>query len=222
MTVFLYFLLLFIIINFFILGIFFSDIEIDVEKLNIESNEKKTFYIDIKKVDINVNLYIFKLIKIAKIKINENYINLFGKKIYIQDLYKKEKNKKFILNKIKNDYKNIDFGFLKPNLNKFNFKLELGTENAVITSFLTYIISTCLTYILKKSIKIFDPKKYNYKIIPIYSNTNYFSANLNSKIKIDTLNFISFIKQFNKSEISNDNLIKHKINNKYNEYGIVR
>lgn len=225
MTAFLIFLLLFIIINFIILGMFFSSLEIEIKELNLESNEKRTWFIDVKKANICINLYFFKLIKIFKIRIDEKYIYLFGKRIFLKKLYEKENNKKIILNKlkdVKNNFKSLDFKILRPNLGKFNFKLDIGTENATITSFLTFIIATFLTYILKKSVKTFNPRKYNYKIIPIYSNANYFSANLNSKIKFNTFNLIVFAKQFLNSKTSEKVLLEHEVNNKYKEYGIVR
>lgn len=225
MTFLLYLLLLIIFFNFFILGIFFSDIEVNIKELKIEKDEKETFYTGIKKANIDINLYFFKLIKILKIKINENCLIIFGKRIDIKQTYNKEKNRKFLAEKIKelkDNYKDINFKYIKPNLSNFRFKLEVGTENATITSFLTFTISSILTYILKKSIKIFNPEKYNYKITPIYSNSNYFSASLNSKIKFDTLNLITFAKQFEKVKSSKNIFEKNKLNNKYKEYGIIR
>ncbi len=225
MTFFLSLWFVFIMIIFCILGILLSNIEVEVNNLELELDKNEFLCTKVKKANININVYFLRFIKILKIKINEKYLSIFGIKIKLKELYEKYINKKILkkdFNKIKDNYKEIDFKLLKPNLNKFKFKLEVGTENAIFTSFLTFIISSVLTYILKKSINTFDSKKYNYKIMPMYSNENYYYASLKTNIKFETLKIIAFAKQFENLKDTKISLTKERLQNKYKEYGIIR
>lgn len=224
MGFFLIILLLLIIINVIFIGILLSNLEIDIKELNFANHNESLMTVDVKKANININLYFFKLIKILKIKITEKNVFLLGRKIEWRKIYDIS-NKDKLWNKIrqiKNIYNKDDLKLLKPDIDKFDFKLDIGTENATMTSFLIFSISTFLTYILKQSIRKFDEKKYSYKIIPIYSSTNSYSIDLNCKIKFKLLNLLFFIKKYFEMKDSNNKITKSKLNKEYTEYGIIR
>lgn len=224
MVFFLTILSLIIIINVIFLGILLSDLEIDIKELNFSNCNKNFMTIDVKKANININLYFFKLVKILKIKITEKNVFLLGRKFEWKRMYDISNKDKFLnkIRQIKNSYKKDDLKLLKPDIDKFDFKLDIGTENATITAFLIFSLSTFLTYILKKSIRKFDEKKYNYKIIPIYSNNNSYSINLKCKMKFKLLNILVFSKKYFKIKASNNKLTKSKLSKEYTEYGIIR
>ncbi|MCI8277777.1 MAG: hypothetical protein HFJ46_07750 [Clostridia bacterium] len=230
MTFILVFLFIIIFVSLLILGLVFSKIIIDVEEFNVSNKRDNIFNIYFNGLKINVKIYLFKILKIASIKINKEGIEIFGIKIGIDKIYKIESKDKIynqfkqIIKTIKDNYKNLEFIRLKPNLKRFKMRLNVGTENATITSFLVFIISMGLTYALKKSINRYSEEKYNYQILPVYSNTNHFYLDLNSKLSFNTFNLLLFIKKYEKIK-NNVGILKlenRNFKNKYKEYGIAK
>lgn len=208
--VFFIFLILF---SFFALGFIFSSVNINVKQFDIH-NKEKINDISFDNIEIIISIKLFKFLKLINIKINEEYIIFCGIKLKLNKLYKIESKDKLvkdifnITKIIKENYKEVDFNLVYPKLEKFNMKLNLGTENASITSFLIFIVSTFLTLILKKFIDKYDPKKYSYQIMPVYSNLNQFSLKLNTNIKFETINILIFLNKF--INIKNNSIIDKK------------
>lgn len=173
-----------------ILAILFSTISIRTEKLeisNCNSINKLTY-----DFEIYCELLALNKFKIFSLKIDKEKIKQLNSKIHLKN---KMKNMNF--KKIKQGFPKIKlqeiFKKLNINVSKFNFKLELGTEDVIITSALIAIISSALGIFLAKVIKDFNKEKYSYEIKPIYNNKNLINLYLNCIIKVKVVHIISII-----------------------------
>ncbi len=159
-------------------------IEIDIQKLSL-SNIKK---IDKDKFTLKIRFYIFNYLKIVQIKLNNKKIKkiLNNKKIDIKKIANKlPKNKK-------QDLKLLQALRVK----KLYLKLEIGTIDIMITTFLIPIISTILSVLLIKSA---NRKNCYYKITPLYTDENIYNIDLNCIISIKIIHIISImLKNINK------------------------
>ena len=116
----------------------FTYIKINLKELYITNIPDYKF-----NFDLNFEFWLFNKFRISKININERKI----------------KNSKFlkdITSKIKLKHANIDLSKSKKilkklelNLESFNSNLSIGTEDAVLTSFLSTLISSVIGIILR-------------------------------------------------------------------------
>ena len=86
MTFILVFLFIIIFVSLLILGLVFSKIIIDVEEFNVSNKRDNIFNIYFNGLKINVKIYLFKILKIASIKINKEGIEIFGIKIGVDKI----------------------------------------------------------------------------------------------------------------------------------------
>lgn len=169
-----------------------SNLKINIEKLEI-SNEIPNTPI-IKEVEVSLEIYILNKIRIFKKHINKAKVqNMKNSK-----RMSKIKNKILKENNVKGKKQRIKFDFdivkqLKLKLNNIDLKLELGTEDVVLTSFIICIIAIIISMLLSKIIKRYDEEKYKYKITPNYNNKNSIKFSLNSIIDIKLVNIISIL-----------------------------
>lgn len=157
---------LFILIILLILGlaIHTSRIGIEIENLRIDTERPKGEKIN-KDSKIIVYLLIFKKFKLFKKDVKEI----------------DKKQSKVLKNKdLKSNYKDI-FQNIKIDFKQIDLNIQLGTQDAVLTSILTGIVSAILGIILKK------PK---YQVIPIYSNKNFVKIRLDCIISIYLMQYI--------------------------------
>ena len=163
------FFILFLIL-FISLGIVFSKLKIVVNSLEFEMNGKvkaKNNY------QIRVGLYLYGKLKIIGITFEEDKIKFLNFSI----TYKNLKQTKFFQNMIRKDAIELDKQVLKDNIKllsmrfeKVNLNVRLGTESTLITSFLTFAISTAISFILQKGITKYNPNKHKFIITPLYEN----------------------------------------------------
>lgn len=171
----------------------FSKIKINVNKFNylsINPKNRKTDY------NIIIQLIILKKFPIFEIKFNKNNIMKIEK----------------IKQKIKNKFETFDFTEIKKNkevkkkilkiikklkidIDKINLNIEIGTENAVLTSFIIPIVATLLTYILKNNIKnnVIKSEENKFKIKPIYYNQNLLNILFSGIFEIEMIHIINII-----------------------------
>lgn len=183
-VVFLILILILIILALFV----FSSISFLVEKLQF-SNKAKI------KLDytIHFELKILRKIRILNVSITPQRIEKIMKKFNLKeklgqinwkdlkaDLPSKEQTSQIV--------KKLDL-----KLEKFQLKLELGTEDVIITSFLVMLISSVLAMLLTKAIKHYEKEKYSYEIMPIYENRNVIKLILNGKIEIGVFSIIAIV-----------------------------
>lgn len=189
-------LVFFILILFFIVGVFFSKVSIDICNLKLDNNLEKInakFLIKLK-----LNLYGF--IPFIVIKLNESGINLFGIKISYSKIFSSELIGKIFkreVNKVKTNFKISSIKVLKPDLENISLKLRLGTESFLLTTILVFLASTALSFSLKNTIKKFDKEKYKYIIKPDFEEKNKLFLEMKGIFKIRTTNIIECVKLYN-------------------------
>lgn len=162
-----------------------SKIEIRIDNFNINNTDNNK---NNKKLLVQVSLKIFNLhwlkIKINKNKLASGFIKqkmkIEEKNINIEEVA--EKNIKTIMSneKIKKAIKNIEI-----RLDKLYLNINIGVEDAVLTSYLIGVISIIISNILPHIINIKNKttseikNKYKYQVAPLYMNKNLYKINLN-------------------------------------------
>lgn len=178
------FLFLCFILEIIMLGLIFSSIVINIENFEIQGINTKT---NVSSMIASVEIYLYRILKVVKIKFYKEYFKVFFIKIYYKKALKYEENMelgKKIINVIKEN--KIKIKKIKPEFEKFKFDLNFGTEDAVITSLLTPTVSGIIVYILRKFVKKLNKKDYEFKITPNYFSTNNFTIKFETKIKLKT------------------------------------
>lgn len=162
-------------------------ITIRIEELDLSNcNHKSKLEYDF---EIYFELYVLNKLKILSIKIDKEKVKKF-------DIKNKIKNINF--NKMKNEIPSKEeskkiLEKLNIELSKIDLRVDIGTENVIITSAIIVIISTLLGIILAKTIKKYERDKHKYLIYPIYQNKNLIKVQLNCIIKVKMVHIISVI-----------------------------
>ncbi len=188
---------LFIILVILIIEIFILTTKIDIQIINLIINSKTKKHID-DKYQFIIKLKIFGNIPILRITINKNKlrkiqqskkINEKIKKIEIDILENKNKFDKQIFMNMKEFSKCIY-------INKLKLEVELGTENAFLTSILVATLSSILSIIFSQN----QAKEENimYAIKPIYKNENSIKIEFSGIFQIKLIHIINTIYVLNK------------------------
>ena len=197
MVIILYLLAICIFFIILVLGFIFSTLKINIKDLIIQKDENNKIY----NCYIKVGIYFFGILKLISIKVFNNRIEFLGKKIYISNIkslkiintiYKINNNGKIKLKELKN---------LKIQVLKLDFKLDIGFDNVLVTSFLVFFISTVLSFVIKDNSKKYNPKKYKYIIKPHYRCSNNINLKVNSIIKIKTVHIINVLLNYKKRSV---------------------
>lgn len=173
-----FFIVIFILIV-LILATILSTMYFKIENLNI-SNENHKFKFN---AIIYIELYFLDKIKIFKLKINPEKINLKEKIDF--DKLKNELPKKVETKKI--------IQKLKIELEKIDLNIEIGTQDVLITSGIVAILGSAIGIVLGRMIKKYDSDKYSYLIIPNYKNINLIKVSANCIVKVKMVHIISII-----------------------------
>ena len=209
-----------------LIGFLFSDLSLNIEKLNIHSTNRKITEVHLEKMNMKLQIYIFKFIKIFSIKIYKNYFEIFKIKVYYEKIFKKYNitDRIDIYRRIYSLYKltkenpsKISFRKIRLKFNSLKLNLNISTENSIITSFLTCFFSTIISILLKNNLsnRKYNLDKFEYKIIPIYLNFDCFKLDLEANISFSMFNILEIIYEYK-------NLIKEKeIKNKQNSKKLV-
>lgn len=170
-----------------ILLVVLSTVSIKIEKLNLSNyNSKNKLEYD---YIIFIQLHFIGKIKILSIKIDKEKLRKLDIKQKIEkididtikkDLQLKEKSKEI-------------FKKLKIEIPKFDLRINLGTEDVIITSAVITILSTIVSVGLATIIKQYDEEKYRYAIYPIYQNKNIIKLDLSCIIKVKMVHIIYII-----------------------------
>jgi len=189
----------------FIFGLYFSKIKINIKSIEIENISKK-FNISL---DVNIGILLFGKIKVLGINLFKDGVGFFGKKISykkIGGLFNKKKSKKrdflSIIKKFLNKESGDKYGRLikriKPKIEEFDIKLNLGFKNVLFTVFAIATISTSIPLAIRNNIGIYNTNKYKYVIMPYYKNSNVINLKLKGIITLKTAHIIRGIKERNK------------------------
>lgn len=184
---------LFVLIAIIILAVIlsFSKIRIQIVNFRFDSQTKRHMN---KNYEVILKLYVLGFLPILKINITKTKLEKI---------------------KLKEKMKNIDFKFLEenPSLNReiwkairkldiaiknINLHIDLGTENACLTSILVPAISTVIAIVLRKKVKKFENQIFI--INPIYQNQNLVNLFISGIFEIKMSHIINIIYIFNKKE----------------------
>lgn len=173
-----------IIISILFLIFITSTLKIRIENLKIgnytSNNEYRAF----------IQLYFLNKIKILSIRINNERI---------RKIYSNKQIEKIDFNKIKENIPiNRDtlsiLKKLKLEIEKLNLKINIGIENAVLTSFIVGIMASLIGIVLPYLVKNRNNKEIKYIVEPIYNKTQ-FNMHLDSIISVKIVHIIYILYQ---------------------------
>ena len=180
-------------LSFFILSIIIFlllNIKLSIVKFKISNiNSVGHFQIDL---IIKLGLYIGKKIKIFEVCMNKEKLL---KNKYILNIKKKNEIKKDIEIINNDDIKNA-IKKVKLNIERFNLKLNIGTEDAKLTAILFGVISTIWGVLVpliyySKNIKSLD--EFEYELTPNFSNKNILKLEFTGQLSIRLLHIINIL-----------------------------
>lgn len=169
-----------------IIVLIFSKIQVEIEnfRLNLPKNKNKilndTFLFKIK-------LFIFGTLPIINLKINREKLKKLENNL-------KDKKIKLDINKIGKQItkENInDAKKLQMHIEKIKLKINFGTENTILTSFIVPIISTIWSIVLTK--KRVKEEKQRLEINPIYNKGNLVNIVFEGIFEIKMIHIIKVI-----------------------------
>ena len=188
--------------------IIFSKIRVEIENFKYSSNNISI--LNRKHINNNyciiLKLCILKNLPIIKIQITEEKLNKFKSNVKLKEkirkeigkIYVKKLEKEITLSKLKEISKTI-----KILIEKFNLKIELGTENAVVTAMIIPFISTLISFLLRNKVEKYKDQKYNIK--PVFLNKNMLNIEFSGIFQIKMIHIINIIYILNKKEGENRN-----------------
>lgn len=174
-----------------IIFLVFSRIRIEVINFKFSSQTKRHINKDYKVI---IKLCILKKIPILKVNITKTKLEKMKIKEKIKNI-----DFKIIQNKNKFD-KNAIKAIKKSNINinKINLNLEIGTENATLTSVIVPAISTILAILLSR--KIENPKNQLFIIQPVYINQNLINMLFSGIFEMKMIHIINIIYILNRKK----------------------
>lgn len=194
------------------LGITLSTLNIEIVKFNVSGRTKDDFCENSKKTETTINdyliyvrIYLFNKIKLFSFKINNKKIAKLQKSKMIRWIDKKinmkiEEEVKDITKLIIKERKRIftretleHIKMLNMKIISLKMKLDISTEDAMITSYLTAIIASLLSILLACNVDNFRKEKYSYTIRPVYIDQNFFKLDFNCIIGIKMVHIMNII-----------------------------
>ena len=164
----------------------FSEIEVNINNIRFTSDKVKGRHLK-ENYEIEIKIYILKLIKILNIQITKSKLEKLKLESKLKDIENKllRKNVKVDID-ILETIKQLDL--IIKNL---DLKVEIGTENAATTSIIFAVISSIIPIILRNQIKDIEKQKIN--IIPVYTNENLLNIQLDCIFNIKMIHIIYII-----------------------------
>lgn len=162
-----------------------SEIQIEIKNLKIGNKEEKKGRIK-DKYEVKITLYFLEKIPILWFRLNDKKIRRISKSKQLEkiDLKAIEKNVRFnkeTIQIIKNT---------KIKISKLNLRIDLGTEDAIVTSYLIAFIAGVIGIILPHVVQKNKINNCKYIVNPIYQNRNIYHVNLDSIISIKIVHII--------------------------------
>ena len=168
---------------FWVIMLLFSELRINIKQLEISNIlYPKTIH----NYTISIGFYFLNHIKILGFTITKE-------KLEHSKIIKKINMKKFETN-IKIDKELVSsLKELKLKVKDLKLKLDLGTEDAVLTSFITFAIATAISILLPHITEMKNASKLYYEINPLYQGKNLFNLSLNCIIYVKMVHIINII-----------------------------
>ena len=183
------FLKIILIISIFLILIITVKVEVKIRNIKYNSEKVKGERLA-NNYQIIIKILTLEKIPIFRLKINKSKIEKINAKTHLKQKIKEEiqkqdiakaieMEKKYDLKKLISEvYKNI-----KLETENINLKIDIGTENVVLTSFIIPIISTILAFTVKR----------NFEVQPIYQNKNIIKFELNGIFSVKMIHIIDTI-----------------------------
>lgn len=184
----------------------FSKIRIQIINLQYMSQQKRHINKDYK---IVIKLCVLGKIPILKIDITKGKLEKLKLKEKIKDIDLKVIQDK---NKFNKDLIKV-FKGLNLQIKDINLKMEIGTENASLTSIIVPVVSTIIALILRKKIKEYENQ--TFIINPIYINQNLINILISGIFEFKMIHIINMIYVLNKKE----GVKKHERTSNRRSYG---
>lgn len=184
---------LFILLAVVIITVIFTFAKIQIQIVNLKFYSQKQRHIN---PDYKIIIRVLVLGKIPVFKINIT-------KTKLEKLRLKERVKQIDWEILQNK-NNFDKDLLKAikilnlNIRKINLNIELGTENASLTSIIVPALSTVIAILLRKKIKNYEDQIFI--IQPLYCNQNLINILLSGIFELKMNHIISMICVLNKKE----------------------
>lgn len=152
-----------------------SDLKINIKDFKFEGelNHKKYEL----SYDISFGLYLFGKLPYTIIRLDDKKLKKLGR-------MQKNKPNRNVKNLIKK---------LVPEINKLNLDINIGIEDAMVNSFVVFLISTVISILLPKFVKYKNRKNIKYRVTPLYNEKNMISICFDSIICIKMVHIISII-----------------------------
>lgn len=179
------FLFLFLGLILFVMVLILSKVQIKINNFKFCSQTKRHINED---YEVVIRLCFFK-IRMTKEKLEKMKLKEKVKKIDLSKLEKMPSMQKEVFREIKR----LDIG-----IKKFELKVELGTENAGLTSILVPAISTVIAILLKRKMKKFENQ--TFQIHPVFVNQNLVKIDFSGIFEIKMSHIIDIIYHVIKSE----------------------
>lgn len=179
-------------------------IKIQIINLKFSSRKLNNRFFN-KKYKIIITFCTFYRIPLLKFEINEKSIKKLKDNEKIKQKIKKQQQE------IKNYINKESFKYLKElrkirfNIKDIDLKINIGTEDAALTSVIIPTISTILAFFLRKRITKFTNQIFS--VQPIYINENMVNISLNLLFELNVILIINALMLINKQ--------KKQINKKY-------
>jgi len=176
-----------------------SNLEIQIQDLCLDSNNKKhhklenyLFYIRLKLLD---KIIWFK-IKIDKNKMKKIENSKFFKFKIFNKINEYEHIRDIILKNRKEIFKKDNIEYIKgieSKIKQLNLNMELCTSDSIFTSFSVAIFASILSLLLAKNVEKFESNKYRYIITPKYEQKPSIKIKLNCIISIKIVHIMNVI-----------------------------
>lgn len=182
---------LFVFLVFILILLIFSKIQIQIDNLSFSSSRIRHINKD---YQIIIKLLVFSKIPIFKYNITKTKLEKLRLKEKVRNMdFKILKNRNKFDKKILKATKKINIS-----IKKIKLYIELGTENASLTSIIIPIVSTVIANIFYK--KVENYKNQNFTIKPIYINQNLINILIDGIFEIKMIHIINIIYILNKKE----------------------
>lgn len=159
-----------------------SQLKINIRSLTKQKNLPKVQF------HVNVGIYLLGFIKIFGISLQENGIQFLGFHFaYPSVKIDQESMKMFKKYSVRELFQSLNI-----KLNQFDFTMQVGTEDVMLTVFLVTVISGVLSVWSAKNAGNINLKNYHYQITPVY-NENRLSFRGSSQISLTMFHFVKTI-----------------------------
>lgn len=184
---------LFVFITIIILAIILIFSKIKIQIINFKFNSQLQRHIN-KDYKIIIQLNAFSFIPIFRINITKTKLEKMKLKEKIRNIdFKVLEDNRKLDKKILKEIKKLNLS-----IKNINLYIDIGTENASLTSVIVPAISTVLAIILRKKVKNFEDQIFI--INPIYQNQNLVNLSVSGIFEIKISHIINIIYILNKKE----------------------